>query len=48
MGKETIRLKALFDRDAAAYLHETPLPGLLSLTEDAEEETVLLEAAGIR
>jgi predicted DNA-binding transcriptional regulator YafY len=44
VGKETIRLKALFDRDAAAYLHETPLPGLISLTEDAEEETVLLEA----
>ncbi len=44
VGKETIRLKALFDKDAAAYLHETPLPGLFSLTDDEKEETVLLEA----
>lgn len=44
VGKETIRLKALFDRDAAAYLHETSLPGLITLTDDDEEETVLLEA----
>ncbi len=44
VGKETIRLKALFDSDAATYLHETPLPGLISLTDDDEEETVLLEA----
>lgn len=43
VGKETIRLKALFDRDAAAYLYETPLPGTISLT-DMDEDKVLLEA----
>lgn len=42
-GKETIRLKALFDRDAAAYLYETPLPGMISLV-DVDEDEVLLEA----
>lgn len=44
VGSETILLKALFEKDAAAYLQETPLPGLISLTDDEEEETVLLEA----
>lgn len=43
LEEETIRLKALFDRDAAAYLYETPLPGMISLT-DVDEERVLLEA----
>ena len=43
LGKETIRLKALFAREAAAYLHDTPVPGTLSLT-DYDEATVLLEA----
>ena len=43
LGKETIRLKALFAREAAAYLHDTPAPGTLSLT-DYDESTVLLEA----
>jgi predicted DNA-binding transcriptional regulator YafY len=42
-GKETIRLKALFSRDAAAYLHETPLPGTISLT-DVDDDDVELEA----
>ena len=41
--KETIRLKALFEREAAAYLHETPLSGTVSLR-DYDEERVLLEA----
>ena len=43
IGGRIIRLKALFDRDAAAYLHETPLPGTLSLT-DHDEDTIRLEA----
>jgi predicted DNA-binding transcriptional regulator YafY len=43
LGTETIRLKALFDRDAAAYLRETPLPGTISLAEE-DEDTVRLEA----
>jgi hypothetical protein len=33
----------LFAREAAAYLHDTPAPGTLSLT-DYDEATVLLEA----
>ena len=43
MTKETIRLKALFEREAAAYLQETPLSGTVSLR-DYDEERVLLEA----
>lgn len=43
LGKETIRLKALFDRDAAAYLNETPLPGTIRLI-SVDEDEVLLEA----
>ena len=43
IGGRTIRLKALFDRHAAAYLHETPLPGTKSLT-GHDEDTILLEA----
>ena len=43
IGGDKIRLKALFDRDAAAYLHETPLPGTLSLV-DHDADTILLEA----
>jgi predicted DNA-binding transcriptional regulator YafY len=43
VAKETIRLQALFDRDVAGYLRETPLPGTISLTE-ANEDEVLLEA----
>jgi hypothetical protein len=43
LGKAPIRLKALFAREAAAYLHDTPAPGTLSLT-DYDEATVLLEA----
>ena len=43
IGGSKIRLKALFDRDAAAYLHETHLPGTLSLI-DQSEDTILLEA----
>ena len=43
IGGNKIRFKALFDRDAAAYLHETPLPGTLSLT-DHDAESILLEA----
>jgi predicted DNA-binding transcriptional regulator YafY len=43
LGKETIRLKAVFDGDASAYLRETPLPGTISLV-DGDEDTVLLEA----
>ncbi|HTP65229.1 MAG TPA: WYL domain-containing protein [Geobacteraceae bacterium] len=42
-GKKTIRLKALFNRSAAAYLYETPMPGTIELT-DYDKETVLLEA----
>jgi len=42
-GGNKIRLKALFDRDAAAYLHETPLPGTLTLAEQGPE-SILLEA----
>lgn len=41
--KETIRLKALFERNAAAHLHESPLTGTVSL-KDYDEERVLLEA----
>ena len=33
IGGNKIRIKSLFDRDAAACLHETPLPGTLSLTD---------------
>jgi predicted DNA-binding transcriptional regulator YafY len=43
IGGKKIRLKALFDRDAAAYLHETPVPGTLALTEH-DEEYLMLEA----
>lgn len=43
IGKRKIRLKALFDRSAAAYLHETPLPGTLVLS-DQEKGGILLEA----
>jgi len=43
LGGKKIRFKALFDREAAAYLHETPLPGTLSLT-DHGADTILLEA----
>ena len=43
LGSETIHLKALFARDAAAYLHETPPPGMLSLS-DYDADYVLLEA----
>jgi len=43
IGVNKIRLKALFDRGAAAYLHETPLPGTLSLT-DQDADSILLEA----
>jgi predicted DNA-binding transcriptional regulator YafY len=43
VGKDTIRLKALFARSEAAYLYETPPPGTVSLT-DHDAETVLLEA----
>ncbi len=43
MAKETIRLKALFEREAAAYLSESPLSGTLNLM-DYDEERVLLEA----
>jgi len=43
IGGSKIRLKALFDRSAAAYLHETPLPGTLSLA-DHDDGTILLEA----
>lgn len=43
MTKETIRLKALFEREAAAHFHETPLSGTVSL-KDYDEERVLLEA----
>jgi hypothetical protein len=44
MTKETIRLKELFEREAAAHLHESPLAGTVRL-KDYEEERVLLEAA---
>jgi len=43
IGGRIVRLKALFDQAAAAYLHETPLPGTLSLT-DHDEDTIRLEA----
>jgi len=43
IGGSKIRLKARFDRDAAAYLHETPLPGTLTLA-DHDDGTLLLEA----
>ena len=43
IGGRKIRLKARFDRDAAAYLHETPLPGTISISEH-DGETILLEA----
>jgi len=43
IGGRKIRMKALFDRDAAAYLHETPVPGTLSLA-DHDGDTMLLEA----
>lgn len=43
IGGNKIRLKALFDRHAAAYLHETPLPGTLTLV-DHDDDTILLEA----
>ena len=43
IGGNKIRLKALFERDAAAYLYETPLPGTLSLA-DHDADTILLEA----
>jgi hypothetical protein len=41
--KQTIRLKALFEREVAAHLHETPLSGTVSL-KGHDEERVLLEA----
>jgi hypothetical protein len=43
IGGRKILLKALFERGAAAYLHETPLPGTRSLT-DHDADRVLLEA----
>ena len=43
IGGKKIRLKALFDRDAAAYLHETPLPGTRALS-DHDQDTIRLEA----
>ena len=43
LGRETIHLKALFAREAAAYLLETPPPGMLSLS-DYDADNVLLEA----
>lgn len=43
MTMQTIRLKALFEREAAAHLHESPLTGTVSL-KDYDEERVLLEA----
>lgn len=41
--KETIRLKALFERNMAAHFHETPLSGTVSL-KDYDEKRVILEA----
>jgi predicted DNA-binding transcriptional regulator YafY len=43
LGTEIIRLKALFDKESATYLRETPVPGTVTL-EDYGEERVLLEA----
>lgn len=43
VGRNMLRLKALFSKSAAAYLAETPLPGTISLSEEYEGE-VLLEA----
>jgi len=42
-GEGTVRLKALFDKEEAIYLHETRFPGELVL-EETEDEMVLLEA----
>ena len=43
LGSKTIRLKALFSREAATYLHDTPAPGTLALS-DHDDDTLLLEA----
>lgn len=43
VAKETIRLKALFEREAAAHFHETPLSGTVSL-KGYDEDRVVLEA----
>ena len=43
LGSGTIRLEALFAREAAAYLRETPPPGTLNLTEQ-EDSRLLLQA----
>ncbi len=40
---ENIRLKVLFDRKAAAYVHEIPISGKVSLS-DFDDDRVLLEA----
>lgn len=43
VGETIINLRALFERSAAAYLYDTPLPGTLRL-EEINERHVLLEA----
>ncbi len=40
---ENIRLKALFDRKAAAYLHEMPTSEIVRL-KDFDDKRILLEA----